>query len=864
MPVKPAHLLQHLRRLGVTPAAGSASDAVLLGRFVRQRDEAAFAELVARYGPMVLRTCRRVLADTHDAEEAFQATFLVLARKAASVRPPEALAAWLHEVARRAALKARAARSRRCQRERPPLATEPPDPHADPLAELCVRELLTVLDEEVRRLPEVYRLPVLLCCVEGRTQEEAARQLGWSHGSVRGRLMRGRARLHARLVRRGLTLSAGLLALEVLRGTATAAVAARLGDAVLRAACSPGAGDVSHGAFVLAEGVVRNMMLTKLKSLALVVLLVGAVVLSGGLLARHALAGCFPRPAPAADEPMPEDRPVTESAPGLEEPRGRPLADAWSKPLRGMSARLRVAFAPERDGARHETTVEFKNVSSADALDVSNRFRVEARLFDDTGMEIKWQDPTDGSAAVVPRQWVQVPLHAYVGFPADLRALGIELGRPGVPSGKGTTLLALGERDWVLKPGRYTARARLTIDRSEAPLPGGLRPPPNQVEGRIELHPVEFTVSGPQIGAGAAPRRATPPRTGESYNPAKLQLTFPKEITLDPTLVQQGPWTATIERLGFVGPVTLHFKGLPPGVIVQDAPMPAHVCTTGVLVHHTEPGALPKGRTTATITARGGGMEARQEFVVIVGEAEEPHLELIAPGRVNLVPGGSSSVQVQVRRRGFSGLVKLCVVGLPDGVRVSGLEDAGAAEPQQARFGLEAGSQAPEGEKEVTVLATAKKGTITGEAKVRLRVARRPAAFDPSAEVHDLDRLQGNWSAFWICAHGQGMSAEAVKKLDLELVIEGNRFRWLRAGEKHPISGTLSLDESSSPRAMDFVNGTQPAPADTPEPKTVTLHAIYQLGDKGTLQINAGKDKRPTDFTVGSDRELMVFRRSRP
>src|SRR5258708_17116621 len=169
-------LLRYIHRLVVGPELDKATDAALLGCFVSGKDERAFAALVDRHGPLVLQVCRRVLGDGDDAEDAFQAVFLVLARKAAAVSRTEALAAWLHEVARRVALKARTARARRCRRARP-LAALPIDPRPDPLAVLSARELLLIVDEEVQRLPEVNRLPVILCCLEGRTLEEAAGQL---------------------------------------------------------------------------------------------------------------------------------------------------------------------------------------------------------------------------------------------------------------------------------------------------------------------------------------------------------------------------------------------------------------------------------------------------------------------------------------------------------------------------------------------------------------------------------------------------------------------------------------------------------------------------------------------------------------
>lgn len=208
------YFLHHLRRV-LAKTDNSRTDADLLTRFLREQDEEAFASLVARHGPMVLGVCRRVLGDAHAAEDVFQATFLVLARKAAAVRPMDRLAAWLFGVARHLAWKTLRADSRRRRRESGTEADVRAP--ADPREEASTAELLRVLDDEIHQLPEQYRLPMILCSLEGKTQEEAARQLGWSAGSVRGRLERGRARLHARLARRGLVPAAVLAALEVSR-----------------------------------------------------------------------------------------------------------------------------------------------------------------------------------------------------------------------------------------------------------------------------------------------------------------------------------------------------------------------------------------------------------------------------------------------------------------------------------------------------------------------------------------------------------------------------------------------------------------------------------------------------------------------
>lgn len=201
-------LLSHLHRL----SAPALPDATLLARWRDQRNHEAFALLTARHGPMVLGICRRILGDVPDAEDAFQATFIVLARKAAKLRRPEALTSFLYGVALRIARKARASRRRKSV-ALPSQAPEPVDPAPQPLDVLTGRELLALIDAEIARLPETYRLPILLCLLQGRTVEDAARQLDWSIGSLRGRLERGREQLRRRLSRRGLGLSVGAVAL---------------------------------------------------------------------------------------------------------------------------------------------------------------------------------------------------------------------------------------------------------------------------------------------------------------------------------------------------------------------------------------------------------------------------------------------------------------------------------------------------------------------------------------------------------------------------------------------------------------------------------------------------------------------------
>jgi RNA polymerase sigma factor (sigma-70 family) len=207
-----APVVRRLANAAARSEQAAASDAELLKRYRTDRDEAAFAALVERHGPMVLGICRRLIRDGHVAEDAFQAVFLTLARNARSVRRPEALPAWLFAAARRISLRAGARLSR--QRTAKPQDTAVAQP--DPLDRLSARELLAAVDEELARLPAPHRSALILCTLEGMPVEAAARQLGTSVGAVRGWLQRGREQLRVRLTRRGLTPAAAFAALLAL------------------------------------------------------------------------------------------------------------------------------------------------------------------------------------------------------------------------------------------------------------------------------------------------------------------------------------------------------------------------------------------------------------------------------------------------------------------------------------------------------------------------------------------------------------------------------------------------------------------------------------------------------------------------
>src|SRR6516162_4686070 len=181
-------VIRHLRRAVLRQDGAERTDGQLLTSFIDRKDEAAFEALVRRHGPMVFGVCRRVVRNHHDAEDAFQATFLVLARKASSVRPGERVANWLHGVALRTARKAQTMLTKRRGREKQ--VTDMPDPEATQQDQW--RDLPPLLDQELNGLPENYRLPILLCELEGKTIKDAALQLGWPQGSLAGRLARGR------------------------------------------------------------------------------------------------------------------------------------------------------------------------------------------------------------------------------------------------------------------------------------------------------------------------------------------------------------------------------------------------------------------------------------------------------------------------------------------------------------------------------------------------------------------------------------------------------------------------------------------------------------------------------------------------
>jgi RNA polymerase sigma factor (sigma-70 family) len=283
-------VIQQLRKAMLLRGGAGITDGQLLNCFLTQRDDAAFATLVKRHGPMVWGVCRRVLHHHHDAEDAFQATFLVLVRKAATVEPKEMVANWLYGVAYQTALKARSVSTRRKEREKQ--MVEMPEPSVEE-PEMW-HDLQPLLDQELSRLPDKYRVPIVLCDLEGKTRKEAARQLGWPEGTVAGRLATARKMLAGRLARRGVALSVGALAAVLSHNAASAcappAVVSSTIQAATMLAAGQAAGLISVKVAALTTGVVTTMLLNQLKTATAVLLAVG-ILGTGGVVYRTQTTG---------------------------------------------------------------------------------------------------------------------------------------------------------------------------------------------------------------------------------------------------------------------------------------------------------------------------------------------------------------------------------------------------------------------------------------------------------------------------------------------------------------------------------------------------------------------------------------------
>ena len=308
-------VIRRMGRLAGLQGALSLTDAQLLDRFILRRDEPAFAALMVRHGPMVLCLCRQMLRDVQESEDAFQAAFLVLARNAASIRKRPSLSAWLYGVAYKVAARLRGRAERRHTLERPGLDMTSLPAIGEPLNP----DIRPILHEEIRRLPEKYRAPVVLCYLEGKTNEEAAGQLRWPVGTVKARLSRARDMLRSRLARRE---SGAAAVLAPARNTASV-LPIFLIESTLRAAMRLATNGAAGGlatarALGLAKAVLAAMQLAKLKATAVAVL--ALFVLGAGTTCFTALT---PSGSPA---------PLTSSGPASKAEPNAPVADNATPP----------------------------------------------------------------------------------------------------------------------------------------------------------------------------------------------------------------------------------------------------------------------------------------------------------------------------------------------------------------------------------------------------------------------------------------------------------------------------------------------------------------------------------------------------
>jgi RNA polymerase sigma factor (sigma-70 family) len=388
-------LLRHLRGLAAGQAVHVLSDQHLLERFVSEHSETSFAAIVERHGAMVLNVCRRVLHQRQDAEDGFQATFLMLARKAGSIRKRASLGSWLHSVAYHIAQRQRAKTMRRMSHERR-LSPRPP---GDAMADITWRELRSVLDEELQCLPEKYRAPLVLCYLEARTQNEAARRLGWSRNTFCRRIEQARQRLARRLGRRGLTLTAALTAPVLAESTATA-VPALLAASTVRAGLAWATGNTASGLVpahvaALARGGMKTLLASKVKWAIALFAALGAA--TGGVLTNRTLATNSAAIQSAASHPPSPSKPTprlparSASKDQAIEIKGRVL-DPDGKPL--ADARLFLLFDAGQKKA---------NASIRAMTDKEGRFRFTAR-----GDELEQDGKVVATAKGYGPDWVEL------------------------------------------------------------------------------------------------------------------------------------------------------------------------------------------------------------------------------------------------------------------------------------------------------------------------------------------------------------------------------------------------------------------------------------------------------------------------
>jgi RNA polymerase sigma factor (sigma-70 family) len=352
MTTQMSKVIQHLRSAWLLPEGADLTDGHLLECFVSRQETAALETLVRRHAPMVWGVCRRILSNHHDAENALQATFLVLVRKAGSVTPKEMVGNWLYGVARQTALKARATVAKLRTRERQ--VVDMPDPAIK--EQDLSRDLQTLLDQELSRLPDKYRVAIVLCDLEGETRKRAARQLGLPEGTLAGRLTRGRALLAQRLARHGLAVTGGTVAALLSQTAASACMPTAVLSSTIKAVTlfaagkTAAAGLVSAKVATLTEGVLKAMLLNKLKTVLTALFVgLGMVLFGGGLYLHQAEAqhGAADK-SPAAGQ---SDEKKGENPQKQEQEQDKKGFTAWGQEIGGLQAGL--GFLPEKKRTYH-------------------------------------------------------------------------------------------------------------------------------------------------------------------------------------------------------------------------------------------------------------------------------------------------------------------------------------------------------------------------------------------------------------------------------------------------------------------------------------------------------------------------------
>jgi RNA polymerase sigma factor (sigma-70 family) len=485
-----------IRQLGSLFEGGSVaglSDRQLLDRFAARRDDAAFAALVTRHGPMVLGVCRQLLGDRHHAEDAFQAVFLVLARKARSIRDPDLLGNWLYGVALRTARCARLRLDRRRECEEVRSMSYPDPASTGPADQPAIdREQAEALHDEIDRLPNTFRLPIVLCYFEGLTVEEAARRLQWPHGTVRSRLARAREKLRRGLTRRGVVLPAAALAAVLDARSASASVSSPLCNITTRAALTFAAGQTTSTLTVaLAREVLRSMLIHKLKFIALTLLFLGGIATGAGFLS-HALAmQDEPRKVPAAPQSKAAEKPQDPPAPGRMFVVGR-VVDPFGKPVPDATTMVYAQTKVPRFRGGFEK--RFPSAIGRAKSDASGRFRLDAaRISSAThsrigataiapGYGAGWADldpdvdQPDVEIALRPEQVIQGRLFDLHGRPAEGVTITVDA------MGRVVRRNSISAPDGLEGPGFWWAGAK--------DLPAWPRPATSDREGRFTLHGV--------------------------------------------------------------------------------------------------------------------------------------------------------------------------------------------------------------------------------------------------------------------------------------------------------------------------------------------------------------------------------------